>query len=299
MKRALLTMGSWVIRLGSLLLACHVLAVAAQPITFTPPSPNSIDRVLIAVFMGGGAFPASAASYSQTIVGNVIHLELLQDGGDFGPNPPWLANYFVGPLAPGQYAVQFESRQVSGGPVIMTATAQFQVIDVAQTPLRSAVEYFWLSKTHFFMTADPNEIGLLDADHFLGWQRTGRVIGVYAADTPLSPGLSPVCRFYGRPEAGLDSHFFSASPAECQAVIDRFSNAWVLESPNVFLVFLPNLVDGSCPPNTMPVYRLYNNLPDANHHYTTSFVDRQGWMSVGWIPEGYGPNGVAMCAPQQ
>jgi hypothetical protein len=148
------------------------------------------------------------------------------------------------------------------------------------------------------MTADPVEIDALDSGLFPGWRRTGQTIGVYTSATPLSSGLSPVCRFYGRPEAGLDSHFFSASPVECQAVIDHFSNAWIYESGDVFVVGLPNLTDGSCPAGFVPVYRLYNNRPDANHEYTTSFVNRQIFVyQLGWIPEGYGPDAVAMCSP--
>jgi serine protease len=106
-----------------------------------------------------------------------------------------------------------------------------------------------------------------------------------------------VCRFYGRPEAGLDSHFYSASAAECQAVIDRFPAAWALESRNVFEVVLPNMSDGSCPLGTKPLYRLYNNRADVNHRYTTSLATRATMIAAGWIPEGYGTLGVTMCVP--
>ena len=297
-------------RLAPLLLACYALDMPAQSINITPSSPNSIDRVMVSVPMSGAPFPGSDSSLSQAVVGNVIYVAVILDGFDWGPNPPWLASYLVGPFTPGQYTVQFEARNVHDGPVVRTATAQFQVIDVTQTDLRSAVEYWRPGVDHYFMSAYPTEISLLDANYSPGWtidpnrppgwMRTGQVISVYPSDTPFAPGLSPVCRFYGKPEAGLDSHFFSASPSECQAVIDRFSNAWIYESQNVFLVYLPNQADGSCPPNTTPVYRLYNNRPDVNHRYTTLHILRDSMANFGgWVPEGYGPDGVAMCAPQQ
>jgi hypothetical protein len=196
--------------------------------------------------------------------------------------------------------VQFESRCSPSDPIKFAASFQLRVVDATQTLLRSAVEFFRDNANHYFMTAEPVEIDALDSGLFPGWRRTGQTIGVYTSATPLSSSLSPVCRFYGRPEAGLDSHFFSALPAECQAVIDHFSNAWIYESGDVFVVGLPNLTDGSCPAGFVPVYRLYNNRPDANHEYTTSFVNRQILVSqLGWIPEGYGPDAVAMCSPIQ
>jgi hypothetical protein len=102
-----------------------------------------------------------------------------------------------------------------------------------------------------------------------------------------------VCRFYGQ----LGSHFFSASLAECQAVIANYPSAWMFESPNVFEVLFPNTVDGSCPPGTLPVYRLYSNRIDAEHRYTTSLAIWSQMIAMGWIAEGYGPIGVVMCVP--
>jgi len=46
----------------------------------------------------------------------------------------------------------------------------------------------------------------------------------------------------------------------------------------------------------VPVYRLYNNRADTNHRYTTSLAIRSQMIAKGYIPEGYGPNAVAMCA---
>ena len=280
--------------------ATATLVVEAQSVSVSPPAPNSVDRPMIIVTVPGGAFPLDASSLSKSIQGNLIQLGLCQNGIDLGPNPPFNVSYILGALEPGQYMVQFESRCSPSDPIRFAVSFQFQVVDATQTLLRSAVEFFRDNANHYFMTAEPVEIDALDSGHFPGWRRTGQTLGVYTPAAPLSAGLSPVCRFYGRPEAGLDSHFFSASPVECQAVIDRFSNAWVLESANVFIVGLPDMTDGSCPAGFVPVYRLYNNRPDSNHKYTTSFANRQIFVSqLDWIPEGYGPDAVAMCSPTQ
>jgi hypothetical protein len=160
----------------------------------------------------------------------------------------------------------------------------------------SVVEYYRAAVRHYFMTADSTEIDALDHGVFPGWARTGQTFKAYP---PSDASHAPVCRFYGRPEAGLDSHFYSASISECQAVIARFSNAWIYESGNVFTIDVPDPVNGACAPTALPVYRLYNNRADVNHRYTTSLALRTQMMNAGWIAEGYGPLAVAMCAAPQ
>ena len=160
-----------------------------------------------------------------------------------------------------------------------------------------AVEYYRAVADHYFITADPGEIAKLDSGQFAGWSRTAQIFGVYSAADYALPNHSPVCRFYGRPEAGIDSHFYSASPTECQAVIDRFASAWIKESDDVFSVTLPNPVSGDCIAGTQPLYRLYNARRDANHRYTTSLAIQAQMVAAGWIAEGYGPQSVGMCVP--
>jgi hypothetical protein len=199
----------------------------------------------------------------------------------------------LGSLPAGDYTIRADgafrgaSQTVPNNPI----TASFTVLPA---PL-AGVEYYWPAADHYFVTADPGEIAALDTGRFPGWVRTGQTFNVMPSATPLSESLSPVCRFYGRPEAGLDSHFYSASPTECQGVIDRFSNAWIYESGDVFVAYLPDPATGSCPSNTTPLYRVYDNRSDVNHRYTTSIDIRSQMINAGWLPEGYGLNAVAMC----
>lgn len=169
-------------------------------------------------------------------------------------------------------------------------------------PLVPVVEYIHYGLSHFFMTANPDEMRALDARATSGWFRTGEAFLAFAPGAAGTvAGAVPVCRFYGRPEAGLDSHFFSASASECADVVRRFGASWLLETGSAFALFLPDAATGACPPATMPLYRGFNNRPDANHRYASS---SEGAMnpptyrtgSPPWTLEGYGP-GVVMCAP--
>ncbi|NDP43070.1 MAG: S8 family serine peptidase [Aromatoleum sp.] len=154
------------------------------------------------------------------------------------------------------------------------------------------VEYYWTTRDHYFITAAPAEIAALDGAPPGGWTRTGKSFYGYLAPTA---GASPVCRFYLPPAAG-DSHFFSASPAECTAVAGKFPT-FVYEAPNVFYIALPEPITGVCPAGTMPVYRLWNNRVDGNHRYTTDPAINAQMLARGYVPEGYGPGSVSMCSP--
>jgi carboxypeptidase C (cathepsin A) len=113
-----------------------------------------------------------------------------------------------------------------------------------------------------------------------------------------SPTARPVCRFYGRPEAGLDSHFYSAFADECDAVRTKYSTSWQFEASDVFYIEVPDRVTGACPGGTDAVLRVYDNRRDANHRYMVSAVVRATMQARGWIPEGDGPDAVVMCTPR-
>jgi hypothetical protein len=183
-------------------------------------------------------------------------------------------------------------------PVILAALAFASLSGHVHAAIVSAVEYYDAELDHYFVTALPVEIAALDGGQFPGWIRTGLSFNVYAAGSAV-PGSSPVCRFYGSPAAGLDSHFYSASPVECQEVQQRFPGAWLLESLDVFEVFLPNTTTGQCPDGSIPIYRAWNGRADSNHRYTTDLGVMQAMLAKGYIAEGYGPSPVptAMCSP--
>ena len=154
------------------------------------------------------------------------------------------------------------------------------------------IEFYNVARDHYFMSASAAEIADLDSGVHAGWFRTGLSFKAYAASVA---GMSPVCRFYLPPAYG-DSHFYSASPAECAQVAAQYPG-FVYETQAVFYIGSPNTATGACRAGTTPVYRVWDNRPDTNHRYTTSASVRQQMLGQGWIGEGYGPNQVIMCAP--
>jgi hypothetical protein len=163
-----------------------------------------------------------------------------------------------------------------------------------------AVEYYHPALDHYFIAVaredDHAEVDGLDTGKF-GWRRTGLTFMVFD-QADMVAGAMPVCRFYGNPAAGLNTHFYSASPEECALLHQNFSDQWLLELSNVFGVYVPDTTTGSCPAGTMPIYRTWNHRLDTNHRYTTDLRTQMAMMTSGSIAEGYGTPQVAMCAPQ-
>jgi hypothetical protein len=217
------------------------------------------------------------------------------------PLAAWLAGR--GGVAPHtELAVRVAAYDASGKAVSMSriswdcTTGAILSIDhrgnaAAVSPFAAAVvEYYNAPLDHYFMTADSAEIHLLDAGNFAGWQRTGAQLTAYRERVD---GTSPVCRFYIPPALG-DSHFYSASPAECADVHARFP-AFVYESADLFSFVLPD-ASGGCPTGLRPVYRLWNARADSNHRYTTSRAVKASLLGTGYVAEGYGADAVAFCA---
>lgn len=158
------------------------------------------------------------------------------------------------------------------------------------TPV-TVLEYYHQATDHYFVTIAADEIAALDTGLFPGWVRTGLSYKAYAVS---QPGYSPICRFWL--PAPANSHFYSASPAECAVVQQMIPNA-VLESTAVMHLALPNPISGACAGGTKPVYRVWNHRPDTNHRYTTDINVRNQMVAKGFVAEGSGPDAVALCAP--
>jgi hypothetical protein len=180
----------------------------------------------------------------------------------------------------------------------LASLAILQISGIGATltpPTVDVVEFYNASQDHYFITALAQEIRALDNGVFVGWTRTGYAFKAYPAATP---GFTPVCRFYIPPVYG-DSHFYSASPAECAEALAKYP-FFVYESPSVFYIALPDTTTGACLVGTTPVYRVWDNRADSNHRYTTSTAIVGQMRALGWVPEGYGsgPYYPIMCAPQ-
>lgn len=203
----------------------------------------------------------------------------------------------LGPLEAGTYTVRYvaEARRTDQPYTgeTKTFTWQFVVIDSANGT--KAIEYYNPPRDHYFLTTSATEIALLDSGYFPGWQRTGESIAVIKSGSPVADFAS-TCRFYGKPEAGLDTHFYSAYRSECDYLIANAADAWILESEDAFRIFPVDLATGACPVNLVGVHRAWNGSTDVNHRYTTSDAIQAAMVASGWVAEGSGPNVVVWCA---
>jgi hypothetical protein len=160
------------------------------------------------------------------------------------------------------------------------------------------VEFYNQSLDHYFVTTNAKEISDLDTGFHVGWARTGYRFPVVKIGA-VQPATTPTCRFYGRPEAKIDSHFYSSKLAECEDVKLKFPNEWQFEAEEVFRAFAVDPNTGQCPVDTSPVYRLWNQRPDVNHRYTNQLSVYLEMVAKGYKPEGDGNPQlpVAFCQP--
>jgi len=174
---------------------------------------------------------------------------------------------------------------------------------LAPVPANTAIEFYHAGFDHYFVTSLAAEIAALDSGQTVGWTRTGRGFAIFTIPPPGVLNFSPVCRFYIPPQHG-DSHFFSASVAECTTILGKIGtdpnySGYIQESPSVFYLLLPDVTTGACAANYIPVFRLWNQRADSNHRYTTDAGIKAAMMAKGYVAEGYGPNAVAMCSPAE
>ena len=149
---------------------------------------------------------------------------------------------------------------------------------------------------HFFYSSDRAEQVAVDSGSAGAFTRTGRSF--------LIGGTSPVCRFYGSLTPGPNSHFFTVDVNECNAL----KAAQIVPTPaavqqwnyeGIAYATTPVSVDAggarSCPADTLPLYRVYNNAfsaggtknPwDSNHRFTLVSSDVADMVALGWRDEG-------------
>jgi len=169
------------------------------------------------------------------------------------------------------------------------ASLFFHAFAVAAEPTAQAVEFYNARLNHYFITAFPDEAAMLDAGVVVpGWTRTGVTFSAWKAAGD-SPTAVPVCRFFGTPNVGPDSHFYTADPTECALV--KQNPDWTFEAI-AFYIEPPRAA--SCPAATAPIYRSFYpgpNVSASNHRFVPDLTMHQK-MAASSILEG-----VVMCEP--
>ncbi|MEO8134178.1 MAG: hypothetical protein ABI831_09395, partial [Betaproteobacteria bacterium] len=119
----------------------------------------------------------------------------------------------------------------------------------ASAATATAIEFYNTTLRHYFLTAYPEEAAGVDAGTAgPGWVRSGGQFTVY---TDAAPGRVPVCRFYGTPGRGPNSHFYTANAEECEIV--KKDAGWTFEAI-AYYVGIPTAA-GVCPDGTYTVFR--------------------------------------------
>ncbi len=132
-------------------------------------------------------------------------------------------------------------------------------------PTANVIEYYNASLNHFFLTTYPDEAAMLDQGVLVnGWARTGVTWSAWA-NAGDSATAVPVCRFFGTPGNGPNSHFYTADTNECALV--RQDPKWTFEAI-AFYIDVPQ--SGACQAGTTPVYRSFYpgaDISQSNHRF--------------------------------
>ena len=224
---------------------------------------------------------------SSGVSGCDVTIPSLCNNSTPGPlgSPSAFSGYLVGP--------GYDEATGLGSIDVANLLAQWKAnVPLGTTP---AVEYYYSLWNFYFLTAGPAEIAALDGGAFGGaWKRTGQQFNVYVlATAPLAS--STVFRFFSTIFDPKSAHFYTANIPEYNSLVNGVG--WQLEGP-VFSTPMP-FSDGTCPPGSIPIYRMYNNGMGGapNHRFTTDINVRAQMLGAGWIPEGQGI-GVGFCSPQ-
>ena len=214
---------------------------------------------------------------------------------DVGDVFTWMVTFFNaylgGSLDPQAMAKFIRMKGVNGG-YPDEVTIDVHVPSSFASGEAPAREFYHPALDHYFVAAGQGEIdGILNGAAGPGWELTGESFKVYLdmpADTFVA--AAPVCRFYGRPAGGPNSHFFTAEAGECEQV--KRNGGWFYEGIGFYIRKVMDV--DTCPDGWLSVNRAYNNgfaRNDSNHRFSTSESTMREMARKGWAVEG-----TAMCA---
>jgi predicted dienelactone hydrolase len=229
----------------------------------------------------------TGSRYMISLLGGQHELRT-QDGGDLFT---WMLTFFNAYLDvhgdSGAMARLIKMAQVQGGRIdsLVVDVHVPTSFDTASYE-RPAREFYNTQLDHYFMAAGQDEVDIILAGGAgPGWVLTNESFKVYSRIPPDAfTTITPVCRFYGALAGGPNSHFFTASPSECELV--KGAGGWYYEGIG-FNVLPQN--NGNCPAGMLEVNRAYNDrfsTNDSNHRYSTSDSTMKEMSRRGWIVEG-------------
>ena len=178
--------------------------------------------------------------------------------------------------------------------VALAVALLFSGIGVAGAgePTANVIEYYNPALNHYFTTANPLETAILDANiQFPGWQRTGVEFAAYAVASD-NTDAKPVCRFFGTPGVGPNSHFYTADANEC--AITKQNPDWIFEAIAFYIPVPAVSGTGTCTGASQPVYRSFYPgavKSESNHRFLPDLTMHEKMAGASIL------EGVVMCSP--
>ncbi len=161
-----------------------------------------------------------------------------------------------------------------------------------QAQTTAVVEFYHPGLAHYFRTGSSAEASFIESGGAgVGWVRTQKDFLAWVDAAGAPPEAAPVCRFYGTPNIGPNSHFYTVNAGECAFV--RTDPGWTYEGIAFYAV--PASASG-CPSHLQPVWRNYNGRwqqNDSNHRFSIDSATYQSMTAAGWAGEG-----IVMCVPK-
>jgi hypothetical protein len=222
-------------------------------------------------------------SLGMTVEGRIVTIEYLLPGMDDTTSTRGFYTHVKG-LPPGEHEIRIVGRRADGTRV------QFYSLPIVVAAPPATVPVYSLYHPeidHYFLTSCESERDDALQD---GWISADAGFNAWPAHGPFPTYISSeaVCRFYS---PAVNSHFYTISENECLK-LQLPDSGWHFEG--VVFRALPSAGD-TCPPETEPVWRLYNNrhaAQDSNHRFVVGSETYRAMIADGWSGEH-----IAFCSP--
>ena len=272
---------------------------AAASLVMSPASPTELDRITFSVFYDDSAIRFEG--FTIAVGEQTVSITYRQTGIAV---PGLSAAHFtqtIGPLPVGNYIARVSRQRRAHdddryhAPAPDGSVVAF-VVKSSSANAIDVTELFHSGRSHYFLSADRQEIDALLESPSAGWARTGQSFKV--PRTPVA-GSTEVCRFQAAGATVPSARFLTLDSHECLSLklLQQLQPAdqprWNFEGI-AFAAHAP--VHGSCANAafSLPVRRFHNGHAtrgEGNHRYVVSDAIAATMRAKAWIDEG-----VVMCA---
>ncbi len=257
----------------------------ATPLTLTSITPPNFgdDAASATLTLVGAGFTAD----TRVSINRVLITPQFVDGNTLRMVLTRAQLPFVGRLP-----VYVYNTLAAGCPVNSNSVA-LDVLPAGQKVGMTLTEFYNASLDYYFLTGRDGDKTVIDKA--AGWARTGSEIRVYARPNLKTRPLERHFFANVARNGTRGSHFFTVLPSD-QTLLTSLNptNATVDGTPlleGVEGYAIPKTAAGTCPANTVSIYRAFKGVPryvdDGNHRFSTSLAQHQNMVNnLGWTDDG-------------